>query len=281
VRVLLYLVIMALFLAGCATQSQFIPGPPPGTPERSIAYPEPEKKVLIIYNHGSTREYRRDRCSPNGSTTPEVVRALSGKRVLGLDVVVYGYCTPAKTGSYGPRSGTGEPKIMRRVANIEDLVRSFQGSGVPAAHIFLVGHSAGGWASLLVARRGNVDVNGVIAFAPAFAGKKSGRKPGWQVLHDNQVRFLAEAQEINALVYAFDSDPFNSPRDLEFLRGIPGVRFVRLSGQEIEADPCGPFDGHHTPFRDCFTRTQEKVILAYIAERLTYMDIKGSTGRPP
>jgi len=265
-------VIGALLLVGCAAQSQFIPGPPPGTPEGSIAYPEPDRKILLIYNHGSTREYRRDRCHPNGSTTPAVVKALTGKKVLGLEVVVYGFCSPATTGNYGLGSGTGEPKIMQRVENIEDLVRSFQDAGVPAAHIFLAGHSAGGWASLLVARRRNVHVNGVIAFAPAFAGKKSGRKAGWQALHDNQVRFLAEAREMNALVYGFDSDPFDSPQDLAFLSDIPGVRFVRLNAQEIEGNPCGPFDGHHTPFVDCFTRTQEKVILAYIAERLTDMN---------
>src|SRR5271157_5017911 len=37
------LVIATLFLTGCAAQSQFIPAPPPGTPERSVAYPEPDK----------------------------------------------------------------------------------------------------------------------------------------------------------------------------------------------------------------------------------------------
>jgi len=265
----LVLVIATFFLAGCASQSQFIPAPPPGTPERSIAYPEPDKKILLIYNHGSTQEYRRDQCRPNGSTTPGVVKELSGKKVLGLDVVVYGFCTPAKTGGYEQRSRAGEPKIMRRVENIEEAVRGFQNSGVPAEHIFLAGHSAGGWASLLVARRHNVRINAVIAFAPAFAGRKSGRSPGWQALHDSHVQFMAEAREMNALVYAFDSDAFNSPEDLAFLNGIPGIRLVRLGAQEIDGIKCDSPDGHQTVFRDCFARTQEKVILAYLAERLT------------
>lgn len=267
------LVIATFFLGGCAARSQFIPAPPPGTPEKSIAYPEPDKKILLIYNHGSTREYLRDRCSPNGSTTPGVVKELSGKKVLGLDVVVYGLCTPAKTGSYEQGSRAGKPKIMRRVEDIEDAVRSFQNSGVPAEHIFLVGHSAGGWASLLVARRHNVRINGVIAFAPAFAGKKSGRQPGWQALHEGHVQFMSEARKMNALVYAFDSDAFNSPEDLAFLRGIPGIRFVRLGAQEIDGSKCDSPNGHQTVFRECFARTQEKVILAYLAKRLT--EIRG------
>jgi predicted alpha/beta hydrolase family esterase len=266
----LYVLVTAtLFLAGCAGMSQFIPAPPPGTPEQSIAYPEPDKKILLIYNHGSTQEFRRDQCRPNGSTTPLVVKELSGKKVLGLDVVVYGFCTPAKTGSYQQGSRAGEPKIMRRVENIEEVVRSFQNSGVPTEHIFLVGHSAGGWASLMVARRHNVRINAVIAFAPAFAGRKSGRSPGWQALHDNHVRFMAEAREMNALVYAFDSDAFNSPEDLAFLGDIPGTRLVRLGAQEIDGSECDSPDGHQTVFRDCFARTQERVILAYLAERLT------------
>jgi hypothetical protein len=270
-----FLVIATFFLGGCAVQSQFIPAPPPGTAERSVAYPQPDKKILLIYNHGSTQEYERDQCAPDGSTTPGVVKDLSGKKVLGFDVVVYGFCTPAKTGNYDQRSGAGEPKIMKRVENIEDVVRGFQDSGVPAGHIFLAGHSAGGWASLLVARRHNVRINAVIAFAPAFAGKKSGREPGWQELHDDHVHFLAEAREMNALVYAFDSDAFNSPEDLAFLRDIPGVRFVHLGAQEIDGIRCDSPDGHQTVFRDCFAKTQEEAILEYLAERLT----EGQTGR--
>ena len=108
----------------------------------------------------------------------------------------------------------------------------------------------------------------MIAFAPAFAGEKSTRKPGWQALHDDHVRFMADAREMNALVYAFDSDAVNSPRDLAFLGHIPGVRFVRLSAQEIDGHKCDSPNGHQTAFRDCFTMTQENVILAYLAERM-------------
>ena len=120
----------------------------------------------------------------------------------------------------------------------------------------------------MVARRHNVRINAVIAFAPAFAGEKPGRRPGWQALQDHHVRFMADAREINALVYAFDFDTYNSPQDLAFLSSIPGVRLSSLSAREIDGHRCDPPVGHRTAFQDCFAVTQAKVILAYLAERL-------------
>jgi predicted esterase len=193
-----------------------------------MAYPRPDKKVLLIYNHGSAEKHRWDQCRPNGSATPRVIKELSGKRVRGREIVVYGFCTPARIGFYRQKSRTGEPKVMRRAENIEEVVRRFQNSGAPPEQTFLAGNSAGAWAALLVARRQKAPLNAVIAFAPAFAGRKASRQSGWQTLRDDQVRFMAEAREMHALVYAFDSDPFNSPQDLAFLGPIPGVRLLQI-----------------------------------------------------
>ena len=270
----LYWATMALVLTSCTASSQFIPAPVPGTPLHSLAYAHPEKRALLIYNHGSRAGYLPDACAPNGRTTPNVVKALSGRSVGGLDIVVYGLCTN------GPPDPVGQPipvediKLMRRVQKIEEVVRTFLGAGVPAKHIFLVGHSAGGWASLLVARRQQVPINAVIAFAPAFAGRKAHRSEDWQAVHEQHVAFLSAADQLHALVFAFDNDTYNTPEDLVFLRAIPGVHFLRLSEQAIAGVQCQSPNGHLTVFRDCFMQTQQEIILPYIEARLTAEDVR-------
>lgn len=81
--------LISLAIGGCVvSSSQFIPGPLPGTPPLALAYPQPEKRVLLIYNHGSKAEYRFDKCDPNRRTTTPVVKALSGQMVGVFDIVV-------------------------------------------------------------------------------------------------------------------------------------------------------------------------------------------------
>lgn len=268
----LYWATVGFLLASCTASSQFIPAPLPDTPPHSVAYSSPEKRVLLIYNHGSRATYLPDACAPNGRTTPNVVKALSGRTVGGLDIVVYGLCTNVPPDPVEQPIPVEDIKLMRRVRKIEEVVRTFLDSGVPPKHIFLVGHSAGGWASLLVARRQQVPMNAVIAFAPAFAGRKAHRAEEWQALHEQHVAFLLAADQLHALVFAFDNDTYNPPEDLVFLRAIPGVHFLRLSEQAIAGVQCQSPNGHRTVFQDCFMQTQQEVILAYIEARLTAED---------
>jgi pimeloyl-ACP methyl ester carboxylesterase len=165
-------------------------------------------------------------------------------------------------------------KVMRRVRKIEEVVRTFLENGVPPKHIFLVGHSAGGWASLLVARRQQVPLNAVIAFAPAFAGRKAHRPEDWQAVHEQHVAFLSTADQLQALVFAFDKDTYNPPQDLVFLRAIPGVRFLHLSEQAIAGVQCQRPNGRRTVFQDCFMQTQLEIILSYIEVRVTTKDAR-------
>ena len=259
---------LALAVAGCGGGSAFVPAPPPGTPDGSIEIPAPMTSVVLIFNHGSTQEFEADGCRPQGWTTPAVVAGLSDREVAGRRIVVYGYCTPAKVGAYRHQDRAGEPKVIKRTKDIEGLVRDFQAVGVPARHLFVIGHSAGGWASLLVLRRANVAVNAAIAFAPAFAGRRAGRAPGWQWLHDQQVGYLDGASRLDALVFAFDGDAFNRPRDLAFLAGITGVTFVPLSSTVIDGVPCTGRSAHRTSFATCFAETQTQRILRFIRNRL-------------
>jgi dienelactone hydrolase len=186
-----------------------------------------------------------------------------------FDIVVYGLCTNVSPNPIGSTIAVDELKIMKRVRKIEQVVRAFHDTGVPADHIFLVGQSAGGWASLLVARRQQVPINAVIAFAPAFAGQKAKRPDDMQTVQELHIAFLSAAERLNALVFAFDDDPYNTPEDLAVLRAIPGIRFIRLPADVIAGRRCERANAHATAFRDCFAQTQMDVILTYIAERVT------------
>jgi pimeloyl-ACP methyl ester carboxylesterase len=254
---------VALLLAGCAGPSQFISPSFPETVPQGFTLPEPDKHILLVFNHGSFEEEYRDICTPTAWTVPEVIRQLSGKTVNGRGIVVYNLCSTSK-GDYDAVARRGEPKVMKRVERIEEAVRAFEAAGVPPKQIFLVGHSAGAWASLLAARRHNVKFNAVIA----FAGKKADRPPGWEELRQRQAGLLAEASHIDGLVYAYADDPYESSADLAFLGKIDGIRLVRIDGQPDGGGVrcAGPYR-HRTAFRDCFARSQEQVILDFLADR--------------
>jgi len=250
-------------LTGCAGVSQFVPADllAPDSDQQLV---DPQHTLLIIYNHGSQPEFDRDYCVPNGWTTPGVIRSLSGHLINGYQVRVFGLCSNGGIGSYNHRVRSGEPKVMKRVRKIEETVREFQAQGVAPERIFLAGHSAGGWASLLVKQRGEVALNGVIAFAPAFAGPRATRSPGWQALRAAQIDDLKQAGAIPALVYGVEEDPFESAKALTFLSAIPGVELQRMSAN----GECHSRDPHRLAFSRCFARQQMAAIEAFIRRRL-------------
>ena len=263
------MILTFLALGGCASYSQYIPSTA-ATAHTPAALPAPEDKILIIYNHGSQPEDRQDYCFPNGWTTPEVIKRLSGQTINGYEVVVYGHCSPWQYGGYNHVLRLGEPKVLRRAKSLEGLIQDFIDHGVPSRQIFLAGHSAGAWASLLVARRNQVRINSVIGFAPAFAGEEAKRPEGWIELRARQVTYLREAEAMPALIYAFEYDPFNGPEDLVFLRDIPGI--VMLGPDESyvqQKEDCPTPTGHRAAFSRCFAETQGDRIRDYMSQRLT------------
>ncbi len=234
----------------------------------ATALERPNDHVLVLFNHGSRAEPRSDRCDPAGRTTPDVIKSLAGEELLGLTIAVYAYCTPSRKGSYRHQQGKGDPKVLNRAKDIEAIVADYQALGLASERVFLAGQSAGAWASLLVARRGSVAINSVIGFAPAFAGRVGRRPPGWRQLRENQVAFLQKAPRLDALIFAFDGDPYEPPEALSFLRRIPGVDLRALPSDVIDGVPCGRRTPHFTSFQECFMSSQRQIILEYMAARL-------------
>lgn len=270
-RIKLYpLALLCFSLWGCANYSQYVPASfaDEHTP---TAISDPDQKILLIYNHGSQPEHKKDYCYPNGWTTPTLIKNLSGEKINGLEIVVYAYCSPWRFGGYNSILRMGEPKVIKRAKSIEQLIEKFIDNGVASEHIFLVGHSAGAWASLLVARRGNISFNSVIGFAPAFSGKRKSRSEGWWYLRDQQIEYLQQASSLHALIYAFESDPYNDVEALKFLRNINGIVLISTDDMTNIAreNNCSPPSGHRGSFKDCFTQTQLNVITEYIKQRIT------------
>ncbi|HGG59023.1 MAG TPA: alpha/beta hydrolase [Gammaproteobacteria bacterium] len=254
-----------LLLGGCAATgtSQFV-NRDAGLGNQPLSIPNPADKILLIYNHGSRSELRTDPCHPNQSYLPggmpTVVRHLAGKTVNGKEIVVYALCSRLH-GVKKLFDTRDNLKIRHRVREIRRAVARFRKLGVPPEQIFLVGHSAGGWASLMIEAETPDLVNGVIAFSPAFAGFKSTRNRQWWGFRKLLEQELKAADHIDALVFAFPGDPYNSPEELAFLGTIPGVDFrtPRSGGGVLSC-----YHGHRGAFKACFEKAQAKVLLQFI-----------------
>jgi hypothetical protein len=236
---------------------------------RGLSIANPKSKAVILYLHGSVVEKVDDRCDPTstvlGDTVPDVVQQLNGSKVLGLEVMVFAPC-------HGRATKLGEPlKIDQRVQAIDETLKELKRAGIDASQIFLVGQSAGGWAALLHQKRHPNSVNAVIAFAPAFAGKKQMRPEVWQQRHESQAAEILSANLISSLVFAFKNDDYNSPEDLNFLSKIKGTTLLKLPGDAIAGVDCDiPLFGssHRNVFRKCFDQTQSSVLKNFLQERL-------------
>ncbi|SMF83771.1 hypothetical protein SAMN06265365_15111 [Tistlia consotensis] len=234
-------------------------------PADPLSLTAPGDLLLVIYNHGSRAEFRQDRCDPTGGGTPPAVAGLAGRPAGRLTVAVFAFCTRTRLGRFDERTGEGEPKVVLRAAEIAGLAARFAAAGVPPRRIVLAGQSAGGWASLLAAARSGEPLGGVIAFAPAFAGKAAGRPARWRQLRDAQAAELAARPRLPALVYAFPGDRFEPPADLAFLAGVPDLTLV--TWQPPAGVACARHEAHLGAFTDCFRAAEEGRLLGFLAER--------------
>lgn len=265
---------VVLLVVGCLhakanVSGEFVPKKEHWKSARGFSIPSPKAKAVVIFLHGSFIEKMDDACDPGGEvagfSVPEVIRQLAGTKVAGLEVLVFAPCD-------GQATSVGEPiKIDQRVAAIEHTLIELDRAGIDRSRIVLMGHSAGGWAALLHQKRHPGSVNSVIAFAPAFAGKRQGRPEEWQRRHETQASEIGSAEHIPALVYAFDNDAYNTPDDLSFLSRVTGTRLLRLPDKAIGGVACEiPFfsSSHSHAYRKCFSETQADVLLDFLRQQL-------------
>jgi pimeloyl-ACP methyl ester carboxylesterase len=221
-----------------------------------IVVDSPATRLVVVYSHGTTNPRQIEDCGAWFNQVPGSIRSQQGP-----DVLIFYLCSGAREA----RStwGTAGEYVYRRVEEIEAVVDALLSAGVSPARIFLAGHSAGGWASLMAAARFGHKLNAVVAFAPAFAGPRAevDRYPWWwQEARPRQVQELLAAPALTALVFAYDDDPFETPEDLAFLvQRHPGVRLVGYA--------CPDGSRHLTHLRDCREAATASAVAEYLSAR--------------
>ena len=208
---------------------------------------------VIIYNHGITRPQQTEPCYLSYNRPPTSLMALIDNKTM-----VYRLCSTAIEAPV--ISSAGKQVYLRRI-EINHAIDAFIARGIQPRHLFLAGHSNGGWTSLMMMRNVNKRFNGVIAYAPAFAGKRSEVRfaPWWRnTVRPNQIKDMLKAPSMDALVFAYENDAYNRPQDLEFLRA--NYPLVGASGVDLVAYDCGLRNAHQTFRNDCrFVNTSHRI----------------------
>lgn len=259
----IFTVFITLLLASCVTSnySGFLPnqnglepfgGGEYSDQKRELRITSPEKRVIFVWNHGTKRPHQLSNCQREYNKIPLLIKETAQK----FDAEIYFLCSVALD------NGNKGSYTYKRANEIESLLDQFIEAGVKPDNIFLLGHSAGGWASLLSNRFLGQKFAGTIAFAPAFAGPRheENKYPIWrQTLRPQQVKYLEELPMIDALVFAYSDDKFNRPVELAFLKKFNSVRL-------IEVNDC--HDGHQTTFGYCLKEKARPLLEQYINEKL-------------
>ncbi len=221
----------------------------------SIQVSNPHDITVVVYTHGTRNPRQRENCAGWSNQVPPSLLELHGGEVL-----IYYHCSGATDSPYSMSSAGNW--IYERIEELSAVVDELHDAGIPSENIFLAGHSAGGWSALMSAREFGSHFNGVIAFGPAFAGRRSEdeRYPHWrQEIRPRQIEQMLEAEGIRALVFAYEDDAFNRPQDLTFLTDAYPTS-VQLVGYT-----CG--SGHVTHIRDCRQEQTTEAILEFIGRR--------------
>lgn len=219
------------------------------TPKFSLV--DPENATVIVYSHGTRRPSRKVNCRKKGYGVPDSIMALERDDSFYVFYLCSAATDDGDKGSY----------IFKRKKEIQGVLTELMELGVKPRNIFLAGHSAGAWSSLMSMDVVGSKFNAAIAFAPACCGPRSEKNkyPIWRKeIRPEHVKTMLAVPRIEALVFAYQRDKFNRPRDLQFLTD----KFPK-SVVLVDSD-CG---GHSSHLNSCTKDQPAKRIREYIAER--------------
>jgi predicted alpha/beta hydrolase family esterase len=229
-----------------------------------ISLSSPKTATVVIYMHGTINPRSRSNCSLWWNDAPPTLTSLTKRE----NTHIYFLCSKATD----PGGGSGRDRgswIFKRVEEISIVLEQMIDAGVLPGNIFLLGHSAGGWASLMAMPMVDRKFNAAIVFASAFAGPRaeSGVYPVWRgEIRPKHVEIMKSFDIVRALVFAYDNDPYNRSSELEFLADtFPGaVRMISYS--------CNiglPLTGHLTHLKDCQQAGTTQTIFQYVDEQIS------------
>jgi pimeloyl-ACP methyl ester carboxylesterase len=184
----------------------------------------------------------------------------------GHDVVVFYLCSQVveKRFVMGRQRAEENEALLDRLAAL----------GVPAEHIFIVGHSGGASSALLTSERAPEKFNAAIVSAPGYGYawmEAEGDSYLWMdTEYDKWRRRLANAPDMQALVYVYDGDIISPPKDALFLRDHPGVEVVVIPPVDETGALCTDDEQPHFYWwTSCFRNQHEKTVEDYIVSRLS------------
>jgi pimeloyl-ACP methyl ester carboxylesterase len=211
------------------------------------------RKATIIYSHGTTRPQQVENCDAPANRVPPSLKQLESR---GLATIRY-LCSKATD------DGVRGSYIYKRAAEIGAVVDELLAKNVSPKDIFLAGHSAGAWSSLMYMRGHAAKVNAAILFAPACCGPRYeiDQYPAWlKEVQPRQISEIVSGQPITSLVFAYTDDAFNRPEELSFLtKAFP-------SSTQLVVSSCG--NGHLTLLRDCKEGQTADLIRKFVESRM-------------
>jgi hypothetical protein len=222
-----------------------------------------KKPIILIYLPGSKQENEPDPCYPeennNGFGVPNVVRQTYLKLKKNHDIKLMAFCAPTKVSNFDGINSKKKPKILLRTEDLIELLKQLKDHGADPEKIFLIGHSAGAWSTLLAKAKNPNLANGVIAIAPAFAGKQMFRPKIWEYLRNSLIDIITQADNFNALVFIFERDEFENKDSMSFLWEMKNVKIEVINGPTLQALNCPFVPMHNIPFDNCFDIYADKM----------------------
>ena len=234
--------------------------------------------LIVVYNHGSQNDQTLDKCNKKWNKVPPIILNLHDKKINNLKIKILKFCSGVrgwgknhqdkmdaryknkkqkeflniiKTDGDKIKFETQKQFVKQKLINqkIDDLIN------LGFNNIILVGHSAGGWASITLKSQFPKKIGAVIAINPAFSGKFSNRKnwPFWAIIREYGVSQIDIPNLKNTMVYVHDKDEWETSESLSFLN-IDNVNFKNISKSNCKAKLI--FGKHHgIPLTECFAES--------------------------